>query len=143
MIFVRRELIRRSVVVFPLFSHTFCFVVYQYERLLFSLLLQSSLDYLRRLACHVMEKTVSTKWYYIIPLIFSKNTKEPKAPNHKSIKITKKVFYFVLFFAESIYRRGARRWRKVYKVNGHIFQAKRFNRVTPFPLLAATLTCSQ
>ena len=48
-------------------------------------------------------------------------------------------------FAESIYRRGARRWRKVYKVNGHIFQAKRFNRVTPFPLLAsvvATLTCS-
>ena len=51
--------------------------------------------------------------------------------------------YFVLFFAESIYRRGARRWRKVYKVNGHIFQAKRFNRVTPFPLLAATLTCSQ
>lgn len=28
----------------------------------------------------------------------------------------------------SIYRRGARRWRKVYKVNGHIFQAKRFNR---------------
>lgn len=29
---------------------------------------------------------------------------------------------------KSIYRRGARRWRKVYKVNGHIFQAKRFNR---------------
>lgn len=28
----------------------------------------------------------------------------------------------------SIYRRGARRWRKMYKVNGHIFQAKRFNR---------------
>lgn len=28
----------------------------------------------------------------------------------------------------SIYRRGARRWRKLYKVNGHIFQAKRFNR---------------
>merc|ERR1719512_654882 len=27
-----------------------------------------------------------------------------------------------------IYRRGARRWRKMYKVNGHIFQAKRFNR---------------
>ena len=30
----------------------------------------------------------------------------------------------------SIYRRGARRWRKLYKVNGHIFQAKRFNRVS-------------
>lgn len=30
---------------------------------------------------------------------------------------------------ESIYRRGARRWRKLYRVNGHIFQAKRFNRV--------------
>ena len=97
MIFVRRELIRRSVVVvFPLFSHTFCFVVYQYERLLFSLLLQSSLDYLRRLACHVMEKTVSTKWYYIIPLIFSKNTKEPKAPNHKSLKITKSLLFCVI-----------------------------------------------
>ncbi|EDW32557.1 GL11705 [Drosophila persimilis] len=30
----------------------------------------------------------------------------------------------------SIYRRGARRWRKLYRVNGHIFQAKRFNRNT-------------
>jgi len=29
---------------------------------------------------------------------------------------------------KSIYRRGARRWRKMYKVNGHTFQAKRFNR---------------
>ncbi|XP_067383524.1 protein kinase C zeta type isoform X2 [Channa argus] len=29
---------------------------------------------------------------------------------------------------ESIYRRGARRWRKLYRVNGHLFQAKRFNR---------------
>uniref|UniRef100_A0AAR2L0H6 Protein kinase C n=1 Tax=Pygocentrus nattereri TaxID=42514 RepID=A0AAR2L0H6_PYGNA len=28
----------------------------------------------------------------------------------------------------SIYRRGARRWRKLYRVNGHLFQAKRFNR---------------
>ncbi|KAG8236627.1 hypothetical protein J437_LFUL016459 [Ladona fulva] len=28
----------------------------------------------------------------------------------------------------SIYRRGARRWRKLYRVNGHNFQAKRFNR---------------
>ncbi|XP_031783603.1 atypical protein kinase C isoform X2 [Nasonia vitripennis] len=28
----------------------------------------------------------------------------------------------------NIYRRGARRWRKLYRVNGHIFQAKRFNR---------------
>ncbi|KAK2513600.1 Prkcz [Columba guinea] len=32
------------------------------------------------------------------------------------------------FFLESIYRRGARRWRKLYRVNGHLFQAKRFNR---------------
>ena len=30
----------------------------------------------------------------------------------------------------SIYRRGARRWRKLYRINGHIFQAKRFNRVS-------------
>ena len=29
--------------------------------------------------------------------------------------------------SESIYRRGARRWRKLYRVNGHIFQAKRYN----------------
>ncbi|KAF3827298.1 hypothetical protein GH733_002784, partial [Mirounga leonina] len=29
---------------------------------------------------------------------------------------------------ESIYRRGARRWRKLYCANGHTFQAKRFNR---------------
>uniref|UniRef100_A0A8B9L0E2 Protein kinase C n=1 Tax=Astyanax mexicanus TaxID=7994 RepID=A0A8B9L0E2_ASTMX len=29
---------------------------------------------------------------------------------------------------ESIYRRGARRWRKLYYANGHAFQAKRFNR---------------
>lgn len=28
----------------------------------------------------------------------------------------------------NIYRRGARRWRKLYRVNGHMFQAKRFNR---------------
>ncbi|CAG13654.1 unnamed protein product, partial [Tetraodon nigroviridis] len=30
---------------------------------------------------------------------------------------------------ESIYRRGARRWRKLYYASGHAFQAKRFNRV--------------
>ncbi|XP_023491713.1 protein kinase C zeta type isoform X1 [Equus quagga] len=29
---------------------------------------------------------------------------------------------------KSIYRRGARRWRKLYRANGHLFQAKRFNR---------------
>uniref|UniRef100_A0A665X2S1 protein kinase C n=1 Tax=Echeneis naucrates TaxID=173247 RepID=A0A665X2S1_ECHNA len=29
---------------------------------------------------------------------------------------------------KSIYRHGARRWRKLYRVNGHVFQAKRFNR---------------
>ncbi|XP_015793089.1 protein kinase C iota type [Tetranychus urticae] len=32
---------------------------------------------------------------------------------------------------KSIYRRGARRWRKIYKVNGHSFQPRRFNKVTP------------
>uniref|UniRef100_A0A8B9L511 Protein kinase C n=1 Tax=Astyanax mexicanus TaxID=7994 RepID=A0A8B9L511_ASTMX len=31
-------------------------------------------------------------------------------------------------YLTSIYRRGARRWRKLYRVNGHLFQAKRFNR---------------
>uniref|UniRef100_A0A672HDR9 protein kinase C n=1 Tax=Salarias fasciatus TaxID=181472 RepID=A0A672HDR9_SALFA len=30
--------------------------------------------------------------------------------------------------ARSIYRRGARRWRKLYYASGHAFQAKRFNR---------------
>lgn len=35
-----------------------------------------------------------------------------------------------LSLLESIYRRGARRWRKLYRVNGHLFQAKRFNRVS-------------
>ncbi|KAM7405477.1 hypothetical protein PAMP_012736 [Pampus punctatissimus] len=34
----------------------------------------------------------------------------------------------LLSLLESIYRRGARRWRKLYRVNGHLFQAKRFNR---------------
>lgn len=28
----------------------------------------------------------------------------------------------------NMYRRGARRWRKLYRVNGHLFQAKRFSR---------------
>lgn len=28
----------------------------------------------------------------------------------------------------TIYRRGARRWKKLYHVNGHLFQARRFNR---------------
>uniref|UniRef100_A0A8C6UYL5 protein kinase C n=1 Tax=Neogobius melanostomus TaxID=47308 RepID=A0A8C6UYL5_9GOBI len=32
---------------------------------------------------------------------------------------------------KSIYRRGARRWRKLYYASGHAFQAKRFNRVSP------------
>lgn len=39
-------------------------------------------------------------------------------------------FYYFWIFLGSIYRRGARRWRKLYRVNGHIFQAKRFNRVS-------------
>ncbi|EDV18662.1 uncharacterized protein TRIADDRAFT_34860, partial [Trichoplax adhaerens] len=29
----------------------------------------------------------------------------------------------------SIYRRGARRWRKLHLINGHAFAAKRLNRV--------------
>lgn len=40
-----------------------------------------------------------------------------------------------LSFAGSIYRRGARRWRKLYRINGHIFQAKRFNRVSPLEVI--------
>ncbi|CAH1772824.1 unnamed protein product, partial [Owenia fusiformis] len=28
----------------------------------------------------------------------------------------------------NVYRRGARRWRKLYRINGHRFQAKRFSR---------------
>nr|XP_020476458.1 protein kinase C zeta type isoform X3 [Monopterus albus] len=34
---------------------------------------------------------------------------------------------------KSIYRRGARRWRKLYRVNGHLFQAKHFNRDPVMP----------
>lgn len=41
--------------------------------------------------------------------------------------------YVISFSEGSIYRRGARRWRKLYRVNGHIFQAKRFNRVSIIP----------
>ena len=40
----------------------------------------------------------------------------------------------------SIYRRGARRWRKLYRVNGHIFQAKRFNRVRNFLVFIAFIS---
>lgn len=40
---------------------------------------------------------------------------------------------FLPFSPESIYRRGARRWRKLYRANGHLFQAKRFNRVSGGP----------
>ena len=40
---------------------------------------------------------------------------------------------------ESIYRRGARRWRKLYCANGHTFQAKRFNRVNLSLLNVANL----
>lgn len=37
----------------------------------------------------------------------------------------------LLLFIESIYRRGARRWKnKFYHVNGHRFQAKRLNQRT-------------
>uniref|UniRef100_A0A1B0CKH4 Protein kinase c conserved region 1 n=1 Tax=Lutzomyia longipalpis TaxID=7200 RepID=A0A1B0CKH4_LUTLO len=36
--------------------------------------------------------------------------------------------YFKRSASIGIYRRGARRWRKLYRINGHIFQAKRFNR---------------
>lgn len=38
-------------------------------------------------------------------------------------------FFFSPPSTESIYRRGARRWRKLYYASGHAFQAKRFNRV--------------
>lgn len=43
--------------------------------------------------------------------------------------------YVISFSEGSIYRRGARRWRKLYRVNGHIFQAKRFNRVSIMPCI--------
>lgn len=41
------------------------------------------------------------------------------------------LYALLMFSPESIYRRGARRWRKLYRANGHLFQAKRFNRVSP------------
>ena len=34
------------------------------------------------------------------------------------------------YFTENMYRKGARRWRKLYRMNGHLFQAKRFSKVT-------------
>uniref|UniRef100_A0ABI7YYD3 Protein kinase C n=1 Tax=Felis catus TaxID=9685 RepID=A0ABI7YYD3_FELCA len=34
---------------------------------------------------------------------------------------------------KSVYRRGARRWRKLHRANGHLFQAKRFNRDSVMP----------
>ena len=39
-------------------------------------------------------------------------------------------FTRLLSSLESVYRRGARRWRKLHRANGHLFQAKRFNRVS-------------
>lgn len=48
---------------------------------------------------------------------------------------------FLVSFAESIYRRGARRWRKLYRANGHLFQAKRFNRVSAAALGCGLVDC--
>lgn len=47
-----------------------------------------------------------------------------------------------MLHSESIYRRGARRWRKLYYASGHAFQAKRFNRVQKmlFLLFLAPIT---
>lgn len=59
--------------------------------------------------CHASVKTVS--FWFIFYRIFL-----PKISN----------------FLGSIYRRGARRWRKLYRINGHIFQAKRFSKVSVF-----------
>lgn len=50
--------------------------------------------------------------------------------------------YVISFSEGSIYRRGARRWRKLYRVNGHIFQAKRFNRVSIIPFNYHCATCT-
>lgn len=47
---------------------------------------------------------------------------------------------FIDLYSESIYRRGARRWRKLYYATGHAFQAKRFNRVYGL-FVVATLNC--
>jgi len=49
--------------------------------------------------------------------------------------------YVISFSEGSIYRRGARRWKKMYYVNGHTFQARRFNRVSiiPFNLSHCTI----
>ena len=46
-----------------------------------------------------------------------------------------KIICVLSTFSGSIYRRGARRWRKLYRVNGHIFQAKRFNRVSIWDII--------
>lgn len=39
-------------------------------------------------------------------------------------------YFSVCTSTGNMYRRGARRWRKLYRVNCHLFQAKRFSRVT-------------
>ena len=47
-----------------------------------------------------------------------------------SNKCCSAIFCFLnYFFIGNIYRRGARRWRKIYKINGHSFVARRFSRV--------------
>lgn len=59
-----------------------------------------------------------------------------KAHLRRSFFITMLFLYCrFLSILESIYRRGARRWRKLYRVNGHLFQAKYFNRVSVFNVL--------
>lgn len=51
-------------------------------------------------------------------------------------------YTFLVSSLESIYRRGARRWRKLYRVNGHLFQAKRFNRVSTVAWNVGVCSCS-
>jgi len=42
------------------------------------------------------------------------------------------IFIYNLFFNFiGLYRRGARRWRKIYQFNGHSFVARRFGKVSP------------
>jgi len=50
--------------------------------------------------------------------------------------------YVISFSEGSIYRRGARRWKKMYYVNGHTFQARRFNRVSIIPFNLSHCTIS-
>ena len=62
---------------------------------------------------------------FVFSFIFQQNMFGPQSPIYVNI-------HFWCVWTGNMYRRGARRWRKLYVYNGHSYQAKRFSRVRIF-----------